>query len=298
MKAWIEAARPRTLPLAVASIAMGGFLAGFQGSFNWVIFLLTVATTISLQILSNLANDYGDSQHGADHQHRMGPPRMVQIGAISAASMKRAIRIAVLLTLLWGLALLFVSMDPQAPSFYVFLVLGIVAIIAAINYTSGPRPYGYSGFGDFSVVVFFGLLGVLGSYYLQTLSFKWENILPAISCGLFATAVLNINNIRDLESDQQAGKLSIPVRIGRKAATRYHWGLLVTALGCSILFVQLDYRSPWQWLFLVIVPLLWANAKAVANKEGLELDPYLKQMALTTLLYVLTFGAGLILSNS
>ncbi len=295
--AWVEAARPRTLPLAVASIAMGGFLAAFNGSFNWIIFLLTVATTVSLQILSNLANDYGDSLHGADHHQRVGPQRMVQSGIISPHSMQRGITIMIFLSLLFGVGLLIFSMGFNTLAFYLFLALGIMAIFAAINYTSGKKPYGYRGWGDLSVILFFGLLAVLGSYYLQTLQFKWTNILPAVSCGMFATAVLNINNIRDIASDRQAGKLSIPVRIGRKQAIYYHWILLLTGLVSSIIFTLVDYRNPWQWLFLFTIPLLLINARVIATKEGIQLDPYLKQMALTTLMYVLTFGVGLTLSS-
>lgn len=296
IKAWIEAARPRTLPLAIASIAMGGFLASFSGSFDWVVFILTIGTTISLQILSNLANDYGDSIHGADHHQRVGPARMVQSGKISINSMRLGMRMMMVITLIWGVALLAYSMGIEHPAFYPFLILGIIAMAAAVNYTSGSKPYGYQGLGDLSVVIFFGLVAVLGSYYLQTLRYEWINLLPALSCGCFATAVLNVNNIRDIQSDRQAGKRSVPVRIGRQAATYYHWILLATGLVCSALFVGIDYRSPWQWLFLLIIPLLYVNGRAITIKQGHDLDPYLKQLAFTTLFYVLSFGLGLVLS--
>ncbi len=294
---WIAAARPRTLPLAMASIAMGGFLAAYFRAFNWTIFLLTVGTTVGLQVLSNFSNDYGDSVHGADHQQRVGPSRMVQSGVISLNQMKMAMWTTGVLTFILGLLLIINSLGFNNTSFYFFLFLGLVAIFAAINYTSGSKPYGYSGWGDFSVLLFFGVVAVLGSYYLQTGSFEWLNILPALSCGLFATAVLNVNNIRDISSDRQAGKYSIPVRVGKPAAIRYHWALLVIGLVSSLVFVALNFQSFWQLLFLVISPLLIINGQAVSNKESSELDPYLKQMALTTLLYVLVFGLGLVLSS-
>lgn len=296
VKAWITASRPRTLPLAAASICMGGFLAYFHGLFDWTVFILTLSTTLLLQVLSNLANDYGDHQHGADHQGRIGPTRMVQSGIISPEKMKMAIIGLAGVTLLIGVWLLIRSVGFNSLAFYVFLVIGILSIAAAVNYTSGKKPYGYKGWGDLSVLIFFGLVAVFGSYFLQTFNFRWNNFLPAMSCGLFATAVLNINNIRDIESDKKAGKLSIPVRIGSVNAIKYHWMLLILAMGCSVLFVLLNYSTLWQWLFLLVSPLLFLNAKAVQSKVGSELDPYLKQMVLTTLAYVITFGIGLIIA--
>jgi len=297
LKAWISASRPRTLPLAAASVCMGGFLAAFNGLFNWLVFVLTLLTTVLLQILSNLANDYGDSQNGADHQDRIGPSRMVQAGMITPDQMKLGVWVMGLLSFIAGLALLFTSLGLNSPYFYLFLILGVLCIYAAIGYTSGSKPYGYQGLGDLAVVVFFGLVAVFGTYFLQTLSFRWVNFLPAVSCGLFATAVLNVNNIRDIDSDRQAGKYSIPVRLGKRCAVIYHWILLGFGLICSVVFTLLNFNSWWQWLFLVIVPLLILNGKAVQTKQGASLDPYLKQMAISTLLYVLSFGSGLILST-
>lgn len=298
VKAWISATRPRTLPLAAASICMGGFLASFRGTFDWVIFFLTLLTTVMLQILSNLANDYGDFRHGADHQGRIGPARMVQTGAISPGKMKKVIIILALITLLTGASLLIKSLGLERRSFYVLLVLGVLSIAAAVNYTAGKNPYGYKGWGDLAVLLFFGLVAVVGTYFLQTATVDWEVLLPALSCGLFATAVLNVNNIRDIESDAQAGKLSIPVRIGRDMAVRYHWLLLIGGAACSMIYVFLHYSSPWQWLFLAVLPLLYRNGRAVSIKSGKALDPYLKQMAITTLVYVFAFGLGLMFAAS
>ena len=298
VKAWISAVRPRTLPLAAASISMGGFLAAFDGLFNWTVFILTLLTTFLLQILSNLANDYGDHQHGADHVGRVGPVRMVQSGSISSQSMKTAMILVGLITLFSGSCLLVNSVGVNSIPFYILLGLGLVSIGAAINYTAGKRPYGYRGWGDLAVLVFFGLVAVAGTYYLLTSQFRWDILLPAFSCGLFATAVLNVNNIRDIDSDTKAGKLSIPVRIGREMAIKYHWALLTGGLSCSIIFVWLRFTSVWQWMFLLVLPLLYRNARAVRDISGQELDPYLKQMAITTLLFVLTFGIGLLAGSS
>lgn len=295
-KAWLQAFRLRTLPLALSSILMGGFLAASTRAFQWSIFLLCISTTIFLQVLSNLANDYGDSIHGADHGGRKGPSRAVQSGAISAQQMKAAVVLFVLLSLASGISLLFVSFGWDWSALLFFLGLGVLSIGAAIAYTVGKKPYGYMGLGDFSVLIFFGLVGVMGSYYIFTKTISWLEILPALSCGFFSIAVLNINNIRDIKSDRMAGKFSIPVRIGKDRAVVYHWFLLLTGIGASVVYMVLTYRSPLQFLFCIAVPLFFRNGLAVLKKPSAELDPYLKQMALSTLLFVILFGVGLMIS--
>ncbi|MTI33078.1 1,4-dihydroxy-2-naphthoate polyprenyltransferase [Xanthovirga aplysinae] len=296
-KIWIKAFRLRTLPLALASIGMGSFLAAAEGKFNGAIFSLCALTTIFLQILSNLANDYGDSVHGADNKDRKGPIRTVQSGQISHGQMKTSIFIFSGLSLISGLGLIYISVGLNLQVFLFFLGLGIMSIIAAITYTSGKIPYGYKGLGDISVLIFFGLVGVMGSYYLYAFTLPLSFFLPALSCGLFSTAVLNLNNIRDIESDKKAGKFSIPVRIGRKNAVIYHWALLLGGLSCALLFVVLNFQSYYQLIFLGTLPLLLRNGKAVSHqKDSLKLDPYLKQMALTTLLFAITFGLGMLIS--
>jgi 1,4-dihydroxy-2-naphthoate octaprenyltransferase len=296
MKAWLSAFRLRTLPLSLSCIGMGGFLAASQNKFNALIFFLCCATTIFLQILSNLSNDYGDTVNGADHADRVGPQRAVQSGAISVNQMKKAIFIFVALCLISGLSLLYISFGLELKPFLYFLGLGLLSIVAAIAYTVGKKPYGYVGLGDLSVLIFFGLVGVMGSLYLFTKEFDWSFALPALSCGLFSIAVLNINNIRDIESDRTAGKFSIPVRIGREKATFYHWALLISGISCAAVFIWMNYRSPIQFLFLLSAPLLFLNGKRVSTLPSEKLDPMLKQMALSTLLFVLLFGIGNLLA--
>jgi 1,4-dihydroxy-2-naphthoate polyprenyltransferase len=295
-KAWVSAFRLRTLPLALSSIAMGSFLAASAGKFHFEVFALAALTTILLQILSNLANDYGDTVNGADNVHREGPSRAVQSGAITINSMKKAIGLFVVLCLLSGISLLYVSVGFNLDVFLFFLVLGVLSIMAAISYTSGKRPYGYAGLGDVSVFIFFGLVGVLGTYFLHANSLHSDIIFPAISCGFFATAVLNVNNIRDIQSDALAGKKSIPVRIGREKAVLYHWFLLITGWVSILLYTALNFNSPYQFLFVITLPLFIKNGKAIASKsQAMLLDPYLKQMAISTLLFVITFGLGKII---
>ncbi len=209
--------------------------------------------------------------------------------------MKAAVFFFIVLCLISGISLLVVSFGPNWNAILFFLGLGLLSILAAIAYTVGKKPYGYSGLGDFSVLIFFGLVGVMGSYYLFTRRLSWFEVLPALSCGLFSIGVLNINNIRDIASDQKAGKFSIPVRIGRANAIVYHWLLLVTGVASAILYSVLTYQSLWQFLFLLTAPMFIVNAVSVSKKPSEALDPYLKQMALSTLLFVILFGIGILM---
>jgi 1,4-dihydroxy-2-naphthoate octaprenyltransferase len=290
--------RPRTLPLALASIIMGSSLAAAGGAFDWLVALFCVLTAILLQILSNLANDYGDSLHGADHAQRQGPKRAVQSGHVSPAAMRRAIALVALLAILSGLALLWFAFGAAAFSTtIIFILLGAAAIGAAITYTAGKMPYGYAGFGDLAVLIFFGWVGVLGSYFVQTGRFDGAVLLPATACGLLAVAVLNVNNIRDMESDRFAGKRSLPVRLGLRRARQYHWALLLAATLLAAVYAIVHYTSLWQFLFLLATPALYRNGLAISRTDALPtLNPWLKQMSLASLLFVILFSAGQILA--
>lgn len=297
MNPWIEAARPRTLPLSLSCILMGCFLAASSGQFSWPVAALSVLTTIILQVLSNFANDYGDAVNGKDTELRQGPKRAVHAGEISAAKMLRAIVIFSVLALISGIALLTVALhNAPASTFWVFLGIGIACIIAAITYTAGKRPYGYVGLGDLSVLIFFGWVGVLGSNFLHTHVWDWGMLLPASSCGLFAVGVLNINNIRDIESDRATGKNSIPVRLGREKAILYHWTILLIGMLCVSIYTIQHFSGYTSLIFLLSFPLFIKNGLAISRlTKASELDPYLKQMALSTLLFVILFGIGVVL---
>jgi 1,4-dihydroxy-2-naphthoate octaprenyltransferase len=285
------------LPLALASIFTGGFLAQAAGHFNGAVVGLAALTTILLQILSNLANDYGDSINGADSIHRQGPLRAVQSGAITPEQMKRAMWGFGGAALLSGIMLLLVALGFEGLwVLAAFFVLGLCAIWAAINYTAGSRPYGYAGLGDASVFLFFGIVGVCGTYFLQARALPLAVLLPAAALGCFATAVLNVNNIRDIVSDKLAGKITVPVRLGPQRARRYHLLLLALGVGAATAYVLLNYHSPWQWLFLLSLPLFFFNGSQVlARQKSMQLDPLLKQMALSTLVFTLLFGIGQII---
>ncbi|HSJ69919.1 MAG TPA: 1,4-dihydroxy-2-naphthoate polyprenyltransferase [Anditalea sp.] len=296
-EAWLHAIRLRTLPLALASILMASFLAYFYEVFRWEILVLAASTTTLLQILSNLANDYGDSIHGADSEAREGPIRAVQSGIIPLQEMKAAMVIFALLSLLSGILLLYVAVSSWL-MFWVFIGLGLLAILAAITYTSGSNPYGYIGLGDISVFLFFGLTGVLGTFFLHKMDLELAVIWPAISLGLFSTAVLNINNIRDINADTKAGKKSIPVRIGKSAAIKYNWALIIGGNIFLIIFVL--HENAWGGLLaILLLPVMLGVGKGVQNgKSSKEIDPFLKKMAISTLLWVLAFGVGLLVFES
>jgi len=297
MKSWIEAARPRTLPLALSCILMGSFLAASTDRFSWPVAVLSVLTTILLQVLSNFANDYGDAVNGKDTELRQGPVRAVHSGAIPASTMLKAIILFSVLALISGIALLTIALKgAPANTFWVFLGIGIACIIAAITYTAGKRPYGYVGLGDLSVLIFFGWVGVIGSSYLHTHIWNWDLLLPASSCGLFAVGVLNINNIRDIESDKATGKNSIPVRLGREKAILYHWAILTLGMACVLIYTVQHFSGYTSLIFLFSFPFFIKNGLAITRlKKASELDPYLKQMALSTLLFVILFGLGIVL---
>lgn len=299
MKAWITAARLRTLPLAASSIIMGSGMASHSGQFKLEVFLLSLLTTVLLQILSNFANDYGDSLNGADHAGRIGPGRMVQTGAISGPEMFRAIAVTAVLSLFSGIALLWVAFEEVFSfSFLTMLFLGLLSIAAAIRYTAGSKPYGYVGLGDLSVLIFFGWVGVGGSYFLHTLTFDPAIILPATATGLVATGVLNLNNIRDTESDRIAGKRSIPVRIGFPSAAHYHAALLIAALLCLLCFLWTEHVMKAQSLAALFPSLaLWLMNIQAVYRIGPKptLDQYLKPLAISSLLLSILLSLALYL---
>ncbi|MCP9268162.1 1,4-dihydroxy-2-naphthoate polyprenyltransferase [Xenorhabdus sp. XENO-1] len=294
MQAWLESLRPKTLPLAVAAVVSGSALASWTGHFKWPVALLALLTAALLQILSNLANDYGDVAKGSDTEKRIGPMRGMQKGIITAKQMKTALKITVLLSCLSGIALITVACN--SPSDIIgFLALGVLAIVAAITYTVGTKPYGYIGLGDLSVLIFFGWLSVIGTYYLQASTFDLSTVLPATACGLLSVAVLNINNLRDIESDRQNGKNTLAVRLGAKKARYYHAALLISAILCLAAFTLLLLKGWSGWLFLLAVPLLLKHMWKVLHDQTPEgMRPMLVQMVKAALLTNALFSIGLV----
>jgi len=296
IKNFIKAARLRTLPLSISGIILGGFLAMSDGLFNVVIFSLAILTTIGFQVISNFANDYGDGVKGTD-AIRIGEERMVSSGKISPKQMKKAILISVILTIIFALFLIYESFGLSNFGYsLLFFVLGIVSIVAAIKYTVGDLAYGYSGFGDIFVFLFFGLLSVLGSYFLFTKEIYFLLTLPAISIGLLSTAVLNLNNMRDYQNDKKSKKNTIVVKIGLKVAKRYHYSLLLLSFISAVSYVVLTFTKTVQFIFLLAyIPLVIHALFVYNNKEELGLDAELKKVALSTFLFSVLLGLGQVL---
>ncbi len=292
-KDYIQAARLRTLPLSVSGIILGSFLAYAYGFFDWKIFVLAMFTTIGFQVLSNFANDYGDGMKGTDNEDRVGPKRALQSGAISPKQMLNAIKITGVITLLLALLLIYVSFGKENFGYSVlFFFLGIASIVAAIKYTMGKNAYGYSSLGDVFVFIFFGLLSVYGSYFLYTKHLDYMVFLPAISIGLLSVGVLNLNNMRDRESDTKSNKNTLVVKIGGASAKKYHYFLLIVAFISAILYVT----EPKQFLFVIaFIPIFIHLRTVYKNKNPKDLDPELKKLALSTFLFAILFGLGQII---
>jgi 1,4-dihydroxy-2-naphthoate octaprenyltransferase len=261
------------------------------------VFIFGTLTTLFLQILSNLANDYGDARKGTDNEKRLGPLRVTQSGLVSQAQIRRMIGVFVGLSLASGSLLIWSGLRGGRIWLYtLFFLMGISAIYAAIKYTIGKRPYGYVGFGDIMVFIYFGILGVAGTYYLHTQSFHLTILLPASSIGLLSVGVLNLNNLRDHENDAINGKHTLVVRMGVPWAKVYHIILLFTAFLMGLTYTIIHFESYFQLIFLLPMPLLASDVKKViTNTVPVELNEELKKLAVATLLFSLSFGLGLIL---
>ena len=297
LKSWVKAARLRTLPLSLSGIIVGSSLAAAKNAFDPLIFFLALLTTTGFQIISNFANDYGDGVKGTDNDDRVGPSRAIQTGEISPDQMKEGIKITTIITFIVALALIFVSFGSDNILYMlIFVILGISSIAAAVKYTVGKNAYGYSGFGDLFVFLFFGLLSVCGSYFLFVKSLDYAIFLPAFSIGCLSVGVLNLNNMRDRESDAKSGKRTLVVKIGEEFAKYYHYYLLGASFLFAILYTTLRFSSPYQFLFLLAyVPIFSHLMRVYVNQDPKLLDPELKKLAISTFLFALLFGLGLIL---
>ena len=301
LSVWLLALRLRTLPLATASIIVAAGIAVHHQIFNLTVFLLSLSTALLLQILSNLANDYGDAATGADDENRVGPLRAMQTGVITQKSMKFAIQITTVLTLISGLSLLFIALAGDLTSWLIFIGLGALAIIAAITYTMGKLPYGYHALGDLAVFLFFGLLGVIGSFYLYGLNADWALLLPASSIGMLSAAVLNINNIRDVENDTKHNKTTLVVLYGRSVAFKYHLFLITLAPLLSAIYLSnLENTQTWQYIFLLAMSPLIKSCLALKealdkeNMSGEVFNEQLKNTAISTFVFAMLFALVLI----
>ena len=290
LKIWVQAARLRTLSLSVSGIIMGNALALSHNDFSFIIFLLSILTAIAFQIVSNFANDYGDGIKGTDNEQRIGPKRVLQQGLLTSKNLKRGILVSVLVSIILSIALIYESLGADKLLFSVlFILLAIGAVAAAIKYTVGTNPYGYSGLGDLFVFIFFGWVSVIGSYFLQINSIDLSIVLFATSVGLLSVAVLNLNNMRDIENDLNSSKITLAVRLGGYKSKVYHFFLISIAIilffigiGEQPLLIKIIYT-------LVFVPLFLHLYRVFNVKEPKQFDPELKKLALTIFFISIVF---------
>ena len=290
-KAWISAARLRTLPLSVSGIIVGSSLAMNHLFWQSSIFWLAILTTIGFQVLSNFANDYGDGIKGAD-DNREGEQRMVSSGLISPKQMKTGILITAIFSMISAIVLIYYAFGAEDfLNSLLFFILGIASVIAALKYTIGKNAYGYSGLGDVFVFLFFGLLSVLGSYYLLEHQMVWDLLLPASTIGFLSMAVLNLNNMRDIENDAKNNKNTLVVSLGCLKAKIYHYVLICLAVLLILLYSIINDHSIRQLIYVIaFLPLIINLVTVYKNKEPKLLDSELKKVALSTFLFALLFG--------
>lgn len=289
----IRSFRLRTLPLSVSGILLGTLFAYSEGKYDNRIFLLAITTTLCLQILSNLANELGDALKGTDNNNRLGPTRSIQAGLLTHNDFRHLIAGFVILSLLSGTSLVVLSFrNLFCYKSLLLLLTGGVAILAALKYTLGKNPYGYRGLGDLFVFLFFGLLSTLGAYFLMTHTLSTTLLLPACSLGLLCAAVLNVNNIRDMENDKICDKYTLPVKIGEKNACIYHTCLITGALSGNIIYTALTYNGISAFLPLLTLPLFLIHLRTMWTNSGKKLDSQLKFLSLTTLAFSLLWGIG------
>tara|TARA_R110002049_G_scaffold295542_1_gene482977 strand:- start:1320 stop:2225 length:906 start_codon:yes stop_codon:yes gene_type:complete len=297
IKPWLSAMRLRTLPLSVSGIILGSCFAFYNGHFSPWVFGLAILTTISLQVLSNLANDYGDGVRGTDNDERVGPQRAIQSGEITPEEMLEAIKFNIVVVIIFSLSLIWASFG-SASILYVllFMLLGGLSVYAALNYTMGDSPYGYRALGDVFVFIFFGLLSTIGSYFLYVHTLDHVVVLPAIALGLLSVGVLNLNNMRDIKSDTNAGKITLAVKLGMEKAKTYHFILVIGAMLITILYSILYYVEPYNFMYLLaFIPLIIHVKKIKVAQQPDDFDSQLKVLALSSFLFSILLGIGYIL---
>lgn len=298
VKSWIKAARLRTLPLALSGIIIGSGVAALYHVFSGLVCVLAVLTATALQVLSNFANDYGDFRKGTDNDARLGPTRTMQGGEITVKEMKQGIGLAILISFLFGMALIIAS-QISWQAVLIFIGLGLCCVLAAYYYTAGEKSYGYVGLGDVSVFVFFGLVAVSALYYLYAHYFNVQTLLPAISVGCFATGVLNLNNMRDRQNDMQSGKITVASRLGASGAKFYHLILILVGWITILLFAAFNFTSYRAYLFILAAPFFIKDLVQIFQTEDeANLDPFLKKLSLATLLFSVLFTIGVVFELS
>ena len=299
LKVWISASRLRTLPLSISGVMMGSSYACYLGFFDTAIFTLILLTTLSFQILSNFSNDYGDGVKGTDNQSRIGPLRALQSGAVSPKQMRLAIIVNTIISAALSLLLIWIAFGvDQLLNSLIFIVLGGLSICAAISYTIGKSAYGYRAMGDLMVFLFFGILSVMGTFFLFAKQIDSRLLFPASAVGFLSAAVLNLNNMRDLDSDKKAQKKTLAVYMGRKKSKIYHFSLVLLAISMMVVFqCVMSFSKLMLFSWIAFAPLLF-HLKVVYNiKNPKRFDPHLKLVALSTFAMSLLFASVLVIEE-
>ncbi len=284
--------RLRTLPLSTGGVILGILLATADFKVNLWVAVLIVLTTVCLQILSNLSNELGDVLHGTDTEDRVGPQYGLNGGVLTIGEMKVLIGIFVALCIVSGTAMTLLSFGTLWDLTPILvLLMGAGAIMGAMKYTLGRNPYGYRGLGDFYVFVFFGLVAVLGAYFVASHTLFWRLLLPGAAVGCFSVGVLNVNNIRDMETDA-ANRVTIAIRLGERKAKIYQTVLIVLGWILMLTYCQLRMFSWWHYLFVLTLPLFILHIRGVRKRTGKALDPMLPLLVMSTFLFCLLAGIG------
>ena len=289
LRIWLVAARPRTLPAAIAPVLVGTALAGSEGTFHALRFIAALGGSIFIQIGTNLSNDYSDAHRGADTEERLGPVRVTSAGLVAPRQVLMATWLAFAVAVAFGAYLI-------AVVGWELLLVGAASILAGVLYTGGPRPYGYEGLGELFVFFFFGLVAVAGSYYVQTERLRPLAIGLAVPVGLLAAAILMVNNVRDVDTDRRARKRTLAVRLGRLGARRLFAATLLAVVVATIVLAA-TAAKPWLLLGLGAVPLMPPLLRTVGTRvDGPSLNAALAACGRLLAVYALLMSAGLLLS--
>ncbi|MDQ3720985.1 MAG: 1,4-dihydroxy-2-naphthoate polyprenyltransferase [Actinomycetota bacterium] len=286
---WLVAARPRTLPAAIAPVLVGTALAVSGDVFRPLAFAAALVGSVFIQIGTNLSNDLSDARRGADTEDRLGPVRVTAGGLMPPRRVLIGTYVAFGVAVACGLYLTTVAG-------WEILVIGTVSIVAGVLYTGGPRPYGYEGLGELFVFLFFGIVAVTGSYFVQTEEVRWEAFVLAVPVGLLASAILVVNNVRDVDTDRRAGKRTLAVKLGRDRATRLFTAMVVVALAVP---VALAIAKGWPWVLLALasVPLAPPLVRTVATRrDGPALNHALAQSGRLLAVFSLLLALGVVLT--
>ena len=287
---WILASRPRTLPAAIAPVLVGTALAANEDDFHVLPFLAAMVGSTFIQIGTNLSNDYSDARRGADSEDRLGPVRVTAGGLMPPRHVLAGTYIAFGIAVAAGLYL-------AAVAGWELLVVGVASILAGVLYTGGPRPYGYEGLGELFVFVFFGIVAVVGSYYVQTEELRWEAFALAVPVGLLSSAILVVNNVRDIDTDRRAGKHTLAVKLGRERARALFTAMVVLSFAAPVVILALGGLTPWLLITLAALPLGVPLIRTVSSRsDGPSLNGALAGTGRLLAVFSVLLSAGVLLS--